>query len=83
VAVGCATSVSSLVPLALFTVAVAARLGAVAWDLGDRINPINASEGADAPFASWTSAVAGGSTESLAEALQQHNADKVSGPGRK
>ncbi|KAK2058402.1 beta-ketoacyl synthase domain-containing protein [Colletotrichum caudatum] len=78
-AVSCAHSVSSLVDLALHAVAVAVRLGALAWDVSSRIdnNDDENSEGSTSEFAAWSYAVAGSSPEALADALKQYAAETM------
>ncbi|KAF7198010.1 Polyketide synthase CTB1 [Pseudocercospora fuligena] len=70
-AVSCAHSASSLLSAALHAVAVAVRLGALAWDIADRI-----SDTSDCSFFEpWTAAIAGSSLESVTTALEQYIAD--------
>lgn len=79
-AVSCAHSVSSLISPALHTVAVAARLGALAWDVSERVmNKPEQSESSSA-FVSWSYAVGGPKTESLAGALQEYAAENMLPP---
>lgn len=76
VAVSCANSVIALVPLALHTIAITVRLGALAWDVADRISTHNVDDGAR--FKSWTAAVAGSSADDVASQLRQYTTSRVS-----
>ncbi|TEA13320.1 Conidial yellow pigment biosynthesis polyketide synthase [Colletotrichum sidae] len=82
-AVSCAHSVSSLLEPALHAVAVAARLGALAWDVAGRINDDDDDEddgersGSTGEFAAWSYVVAGSSPKAVAEALKQYAAETM------
>lgn len=66
-AVSCAHSASTLLSSALHAVAVALRLGALAWDVADRNRDTSG-----ASFASWTVAVAGPTLDLVSHALERY-----------
>ncbi|KAK3713685.1 Non-reducing polyketide synthase ctb1 [Vermiconidia calcicola] len=77
-AVSCAVSTSHLLPLALHTVAVALRLGSLAWDVGARLSGDDGSHSnPDAHFPSWATAIAGIGVSELQEKLQQFAAERA------
>ena len=78
-AVSSAHSTSSLLPLALHTVAVAFRLGALAWNVGARISSAGEDENfsATSSFVSWATAIAGISVSDLQEKLRLFAEQKV------
>ncbi|PPJ53310.1 hypothetical protein CBER1_00905 [Cercospora berteroae] len=75
VAVGSASSVTALVPLALHTVAVAVRLGARAWEIGSCL--ADTRRGANGRYASWTSAVGGISPQDLQDRVSAYTAEQA------
>lgn len=54
---------------------MAVRLGALAWDVADRISTHNVDS---AVFKSWTAAVAGSSADDVAFQLRQYTSKRVS-----
>ncbi|KAF4429939.1 beta-ketoacyl synthase [Fusarium austroafricanum] len=75
-AVSCAHSAPSLMSPALHAVAVAVRLGALAWDVADRItNTPDDAPGANNTFASWCRAATVSSPRALSDALGQFAVD--------
>lgn len=78
-AISSATSIAALAPLALHTVAVALRLGALAWDVAQRISTQN-NPTAGSKLPSWASAVAGLNPDDARQRLEQYAAERVSWP---
>ncbi|KAM3419059.1 hypothetical protein BST61_g5014 [Cercospora zeina] len=78
VAVGCASSVTALVPLALHTVAVAVRLGARAWEMGRCLADVRRD--AQSRYASWTAAVGGVSPQDLRERIAGYAKEQALSP---
>ncbi|KAF2211538.1 hypothetical protein CERZMDRAFT_42949 [Cercospora zeae-maydis SCOH1-5] len=78
VAVGCASSVTALVPLALHAVAVAVRLGARAWEMGRCLADVRRD--AQGRYASWTAAVGGAGLQELQERIAVYAAEKALPP---
>ncbi|KAK1522186.1 beta-ketoacyl synthase [Colletotrichum costaricense] len=74
-AVSCAHSAPSLLSPALHAVAVAVRLGALAWDVADRITNKHEISDSTSTFDSWSRAVTGSSPKILADALLQYAAE--------
>ncbi|KAH9242504.1 hypothetical protein K456DRAFT_1820977 [Colletotrichum gloeosporioides 23] len=76
-AVSCAHSVSSLMEPALHAVAIAVRLGALAWDVSGRLNNDDENSSSTSEFAAWSYVVAGSSPKALADALKQYAAETM------
>ncbi|GJD04827.1 betaketoacyl synthase [Colletotrichum higginsianum] len=74
-AVSCAHSAPGLLQPALHAVAVAIRLGALAWDVADRVAIKHEGPGSSNSFDSWSRVVTGSSRKILADALLQYAAD--------
>ncbi|GKT47439.1 non-reducing polyketide synthase pks27 [Colletotrichum spaethianum] len=74
-AASCAHSAPSLTYPALHAVAVAVRLGALAWDVANRITNREGTTAGSNTFESWSRAVTGPSPKALADALRQYAAD--------
>jgi hypothetical protein len=74
VAVSCSHSRLDLLWLGLHTVAVAFRVGAVAWDVGSRLCACHDDSGRYQP---WTAAVAGASVDDIREAIHLLATKKV------
>lgn len=71
-AVSCATNVSELLPLALKTVAVAFRVGACAWDLGDGI-----ASSQPESYPPWTASLYGISVEDVRTKIRDFAVNRV------
>ncbi|TEA14637.1 Non-reducing polyketide synthase pks27 [Colletotrichum sidae] len=74
-AVSCSHSAPSLLSAGLHAVAVAVRVGALAWDVAERVSNLDGDSAEAASFESWSRAVTGCCLTALADTLLWHASD--------